>query len=88
MTLILDLTAQVGARAFVRDDVVHLRNRLAGEVYCGAMEPGMDDPGQPMADGATPEEAGLGGDPAAWPWCSECRSLAEAGGLLVEEEDA
>ena len=93
---VLDLEVQPGARAFVRDDLVHLRNRLAGTVYCGAMEvptehgitdPESLEPSQPLADGATPQEAGMGDDASAWAWCDGCRSMAEAGGLLVEVDD-
>jgi hypothetical protein len=86
---LLDLSAQLGARAFVdRAGHVHLRNRFAGEVFCGATEPDSGDPPAALADGATPEEAGIEGPVETWPWCEECRILGRGAGILVYVPDA
>lgn len=86
----LDLTAQLGARAFVdREGLVHLRNRFSGEVFCGATEAtdtaADGEPGEhALADGPEPEEAGLGDTPVEeWPWHEECRILGRGAGIIV-----
>lgn len=86
---LLDFSKHPGARAFVRDDVVHLRDRFAGRPFCSTPEPGDlpdDYEGEPplLADGPTPEEAGLdGGKVEEWPWCEECQILGRGAGVIV-----